>query len=99
MTLYLSRLRLSRAPSARALDALLNPAEPGPRIDAHHRLLWAVFADSPDRQRDFLWREEGDGLFLTLSARAPAATCSTRPKFSASPPFCLPVTGWPLPCG
>ena len=72
MTLYLSRLRLSRQPSARALDAILNPAEPGLRLDAHHRLLWAAFADSPDRRRDFLWREEAAGNFLTLSARPPA---------------------------
>lgn len=73
MTLYLSRLRLSRQPSARALDAILNPAEPGLRLDAHHRLLWAAFADGPDRTRDFLWREERAGEFLTLSARPPAA--------------------------
>lgn len=71
MTLYLSRLRLSRKPSARALDAILNPAEPGLRLDAHHRLLWAAFADGPDRRRDFLWREERAGEFLTLSARPP----------------------------
>lgn len=73
MTLYLSRLRLSRQPSARALDAILNPTEPGLRLDAHHRLLWAVFADSADRRRDFLWREERAGEFLTLSARPPSA--------------------------
>ncbi|TPE47867.1 type I-E CRISPR-associated protein Cas6/Cse3/CasE [Amaricoccus solimangrovi] len=72
MTLYLSRLRLSRKPSARALDAIINPEEPGPRIDAHHRLLWAAFADNPDRKRDFLWREQSEGEFLTLSARPPA---------------------------
>jgi len=73
MTLYLSRLRLSRAPSARALDKLLNPDDPGQRKDAHHRLLWAAFADSDDRRRDFLWREERAGEFLTLSARPPVA--------------------------
>jgi CRISPR system Cascade subunit CasE len=72
MTLYLSRLRLSRKPSARALDAILNPEGPGLRLDAHHRLLWAAFADNPDRRRDFLWREERPGEFLTLSARPPA---------------------------
>ena len=72
MTLYLSRLRLSRDPSAQALNAILNPTEPGPRLDAHHRLLWAAFADTPDRKRDFLWREERAGEFLTLSARPPA---------------------------
>lgn len=72
MTLYLSRLRLSRKPEARALDAILNPVAPGPRLDAHHRLLWAAFADGPDRRRDFLWREERAGEFLALSARSPA---------------------------
>lgn len=73
MTLYLSRLRLSRAPAAKALDRLLNPGDPGQRKDAHHRLLWAAFADSDDRRRDFLWREERAGEFLTLSARPPVA--------------------------
>lgn len=72
MTLYLARLCLSRRPSARALDAILNPEAQGPRLDAHHRLLWAAFADTPDRRRDFLWREERAGEFLTLSARPPA---------------------------
>lgn len=72
MTLYLSRLRLSRKPSARALDKLLAPPEPGARLDARHRLLWAAFADSPDRRRDFLWREDRAGEFLALSARPPA---------------------------
>lgn len=71
MTLYLSRLKLSALPSARALEALLNPEDQGRRLDAHHRLLWAVFADGPDRKRDFLWRAEGQGVFLTLSARPP----------------------------
>lgn len=71
MTLYLSRLKLSQSPSARALEALLNPEDHGRRLDAHHRLLWAVFSDGPERQRDFLWRAEGQGVFLTLSARPP----------------------------
>lgn len=71
MSLYLSRLTLSKAPAAVALDALLNPGGAA-RLDAHHRLLWSLFADGPDRKRDFLWREEGGGVFLTLSARPPA---------------------------
>ncbi len=74
MMRYLSRLRLSDAPSAKALDSLLNPADPGRRLDAHHKLLWAVFSDGPDRRRDFLWRDEGGGRFLTLSARQPAVS-------------------------
>ena len=72
MSLYLSRLTLSRAPAAAALDALLNP-EGAARLVAHHRLLWSLFTDGPDRRRDFLWREEGRGVFLTLSARPPLA--------------------------
>lgn len=72
MTLYLSRLRLSVAPSVQALHALLNPEGEGPRLDAHHRLIWAAFADGPDRERDFLWREDGKASFFTLSARPPA---------------------------
>lgn len=72
MTLYLSRLRLRRDPSTRALSALLDPEERGKATDAHHRLIWSAFADAPDRRRDFLWRAEGKGSFLTLSARPPA---------------------------
>lgn len=71
MTLYLSRIKLAQTPSARALEALLNPEDHGRRLDAHHRLLWAVFTDGPDRKRDFLWRAEGQGVFFTLSARPP----------------------------
>jgi CRISPR system Cascade subunit CasE len=73
MSLYLSRLTLSKAPAAAALDVLLNPADAAARRDAHHRLLWTVFSDGPDRRRDFLWREEGRGVFLTLSARPPVS--------------------------
>jgi CRISPR system Cascade subunit CasE len=72
VTLYFSRLRLSRSPANRALDALLMPSDLGQRSDASHRLLWTVFSDGPDRARDFLWRQEGPGLYLTLSARPPS---------------------------
>ncbi|MCW1918125.1 type I-E CRISPR-associated protein Cas6/Cse3/CasE [Rhodobacter sp. KR11] len=71
MTLYLSRLSLSKAPQTAALNAILNPEDPARRMDAHHRLLWAAFTDGPDRRRDFLWREEAPGAFMTLSARPP----------------------------
>ena len=74
MTVYLSRLSLSRIPSARALSSLLNPEDPARRMDAHHKLLWAAFSDGPDRQRDFLWREDSAGVFFTLSARPPLAS-------------------------
>lgn len=72
--MFLSRVILSRAPSVQALNALLNPTDAGARSDAHHRLLWTLFADSPDRRRDFLWREEGAGRFLVLSEREPVLT-------------------------
>lgn len=71
MTLYLSRLRLSQKPSVKALNELLNPEGQGPRLDAHHRLIWAAFAGNPDQTRDFLWREDGNGSFFALSARPP----------------------------
>ncbi len=71
MTLYLSRLELARSPSLSALAALIDPTDPGQRSDAHHRLLWSAFAGDPDARRDFLWREEDRGVFLTLSARPP----------------------------
>ena len=33
--------------------------------------MWSLFADAPDRRRDFLWREMEHGTFLILSARKP----------------------------
>lgn len=83
MSLYLSRATLAPSPAATALRALIDPIE-GPAhdrlhdpargriMDAHHRLIWALFADDPDRRRDFLWRAEGKGRFLILSSRPPA---------------------------
>lgn len=84
MTLYLSRLRLSQSPSVQALSALIDPAqrhipgedavERGRRTDAHHRLIWSAFAGNPAAKRDFLWREEGKGVFLTLSPNPPGSS-------------------------
>lgn len=72
MTLVLSRIALRRDGSAAALARLLVPdGGAAPRSAAGHHLLWSLFADTPDRKRDFLWREEGPGRFMTLSARAP----------------------------
>ncbi|WP_299362686.1 type I-E CRISPR-associated protein Cas6/Cse3/CasE [uncultured Paracoccus sp.] len=84
MTLYLSRVTLARSPATTALKALIDPVErsAGDRLhdpargrimDAHHRLIWALFADSSDCNRDFLWRAEGSGRFLILSSRLPGA--------------------------
>ena len=72
MTLFLSRIALRRDGSASALARLLVPeGGAAPRSAAGHHLLWSLFADSPDRKRDFLWREDRPGQFMTLSAREP----------------------------
>jgi len=74
MTLYLSRLQIRRDPSVQALSGLLDPAERGPGMEAHHRLVWSAFAGDPAAERDFLWRYEGKGHFLVLSHRPPEPT-------------------------
>ena len=82
MTAFLSRVTLARNPATTALRALIDPVagpardrlhdpQKGRIMDAHHRLIWALFADGD--HRDFLWRSEGQGRFLILSARPPAA--------------------------
>jgi len=71
MALFLSQIRLAQSPSARALEGFWRSPDRGQRYSAQHNLLWAAFADGPDRERDFLWREIREGHFLTLSARPP----------------------------
>ncbi|SNB71034.1 CRISPR-associated protein, Cse3 family [Arboricoccus pini] len=70
---YLSRVRLRRDGALSALGPLLMPDDPHARTGTAHRLVWTLFADTADRRRDFLWREEGTGQagFLVLSARPP----------------------------
>ncbi|GFK93300.1 CRISPR system Cascade subunit CasE [Fundidesulfovibrio magnetotacticus] len=36
-----------------------------------HQALWGLFSDSPERKRDFLYREMDPVTFLTVSARPP----------------------------
>lgn len=84
MTLWLSRVRIARGADLDALRPLIDPSalhpaamDPkmlGTQTDAHHRLIWTLFADSPDRRRDFLWRAEGAGRFTLLSHRPPAVS-------------------------
>lgn len=69
--LFLSRARLRRDAPIAALRDILLPANEHRRAAATHRLVWTLFADSSDRERDFLWREGDGGTFYLLSARAP----------------------------
>lgn len=72
---YLSRVRLRRTEaSVAALARLLVPEDGPARTVAGHHLMWSLFSDGADRRRDFLWREESPGRFLTLSARLPDGT-------------------------
>ena len=72
-TLYLSRARLKRDASAAALAPLLlgHAGRGGPTQQPGHHLVWSLFADDPNRRRDFLWRQHDIGVFLILSARQP----------------------------
>ena len=70
--LFLGRASLKTDAPISALARLLVPEDTHDRAAAAHRLVWALFADGPDRARDFLWREEAPGRFMTLSARPPA---------------------------
>ncbi|EPX84374.1 CRISPR-associated protein, Cse3 family [Rubellimicrobium thermophilum DSM 16684] len=69
--MFLSRLTLKRSPDVAALGRLLDPKDPGRRMDAQHRLIWSAFAGDPEARRDFLWRDMGGGTFLVLSPRPP----------------------------
>ncbi len=72
-TRYLSRARLKHDASAAALAPLLlgRTGRGGATGQPGHHLVWSLFADDPDRRRDFLWREMETGVFLILSARQP----------------------------
>jgi len=69
--LLLSRARLRRDVPAAALWHELVPDNDDRRMQASHRLVWTLFGDTPDRARDFLWREADPGTFYFLSNRAP----------------------------
>lgn len=70
--MYLTRARLRRDVPAAALRAVLVPdGGESERAATTHRLVWTLFADAPERTRDFLWREAEPGAFYCLSARPP----------------------------
>jgi CRISPR system Cascade subunit CasE len=54
--LWLSRARLRRDAPVAALARLLVPEAASAFPAAAHHLVWSLFADGPERRRDFLWR-------------------------------------------
>lgn len=71
-TMYISRIRLRKDVPASALRAVLMPQGISERLAAAHRLMWTLFPLDRSAERDFLWREAGDGEFYCLSAREPS---------------------------
>lgn len=74
--LHLSRVRLRSDAAVAALADSLLSKETDQNTVKVHRLLWSLFADAPERTRDFLWRDDGGSswrrrTFLTLSTRPP----------------------------
>ena len=70
--LWLSRIRLRDAPDVRRLYARLTPGDAADaHMGEHHHLIWDVFGGPQATDRDFLWREDGQGRFLALSRRTP----------------------------
>ena len=69
-SIFLSRVRLARRPSIGALAPFLvgREADIAGSLTA---VTWSLFADHPDRRRDFLWREDDAGMMLVLSERPP----------------------------
>lgn len=73
-TRFFSRVRLKSDATVKALAPLLLGKEGSHGSDSTHtghHLVWSLFADDPERQRDFLWREMARGEFFILSARPP----------------------------
>lgn len=68
---WLSLVELRTDAGLAALGPLLMPSDASARTAAAHRLIWSLFADDPERRRDFLWREDSAGRFLVLSRRPP----------------------------
>ena len=69
--LFLSRIRLREDPSVATLAPILFDTAGRHRSEASRRLMWTLFADHPDRTRDFLWREDDARRFYVLSSRPP----------------------------
>ena len=71
MTAYLSQATLRRNQhTVKALSPLLLDNADG-LSSTGHNLMWSLFCDTPERTRDFLWRESARGVYYVLSSRPP----------------------------
>jgi CRISPR system Cascade subunit CasE len=71
--LWMTRARLRRDASVAALMPLISGTS---QAHSGHSLIWSLFADGPDRRRDFLWRENGEHTYYILSSRPPVNALS-----------------------
>ena len=78
MTHYITRAVLDRHAPEHALKPLLDPVDANAAFDAHRRLIWTLFPGQ-DTKRDFLWRADGRGKFLIVSARQPQDSSLFKP--------------------
>ena len=62
-----AQLNKNRAGFEFARNALIANA----KKDAGHGLIWSLFADDPDKSRDFLFRETREGQYLIVSQNPP----------------------------
>ena len=67
--LHLTRAQLSERADVNALLPLIRPARG--RVGAQHHLIWSLMSDGEDRQRDFIYRQDGRTTYV-LSERQPA---------------------------
>jgi CRISPR system Cascade subunit CasE len=83
MSPVFTRATLRRDVPASALRTVLLPEGESARAAAMHHLIWTLFGDAPERERDFLWREHASGEFYLLSSRPPV---DVHGLFELSPP-------------
>ena len=67
---WITRATLRRGSPARAALASLLVDASG--RDVGHRLVWTLFADDPNAERDFLYREAEAGRYFIVSQRPPS---------------------------
>ncbi len=68
--MMISRAHLARKSGSQGSLAkvLLDGAE----RDGGHGLVWSLFSDADKRDRDFLYRDKGDGSYIVVSERTPS---------------------------